>query len=120
MTISWSCEDPCIGFVDNQVLNPPVIINNDAVGVYTLTLAVNDGFEYEGVEAPDVVDTMTLTVNDPDCATAMAEKGTIFGDISGPAGVPDCYVNLYDFSALSADWMSCMDPHNSACENPYQ
>ena len=26
-------------------------------------------------------------------------------DISGPAGVPDCVVNLYDFAALASDWM---------------
>ncbi|MHB9071774.1 MAG: hypothetical protein ACYC54_15550, partial [Sedimentisphaerales bacterium] len=27
-------------------------------------------------------------------------------DISGPAGAPDCIVNLYDFAAMASEWMS--------------
>lgn len=39
----------------------------------------------------------------------------ITGDISGPAGQPDCYLNMYDFAALSEDWFECTDPANASC-----
>jgi hypothetical protein len=37
------------------------------------------------------------------------------GDVSGPAGQPDCYLNLYDFVAISEDWFDCTDPANVLC-----
>ena len=38
------------------------------------------------------------------------------GDISGPDGVPDCYVNLHDLAVLSGSWLTCTDPENTACD----
>ena len=40
---------------------------------------------------------------------------TLAGDISGPAGYPDCYVDLYDLTALSQVWLECTDPKNVDC-----
>ena len=37
------------------------------------------------------------------------------GDISGPAGVPDCYVNLHDFALMAQQWLQCSDPKNVDC-----
>jgi len=37
------------------------------------------------------------------------------GDISGPEGVPDCYVNIYDVVALASDWLTCSLVPQSAC-----
>ena len=37
------------------------------------------------------------------------------GDISGPAGVPDCYVDLYDFVLMAKKWLRCNDPENTDC-----
>jgi len=34
------------------------------------------------------------------------------GDISGPGGQPDCYVDLYDLMAVAAQWLNCNDPKN--------
>jgi len=36
------------------------------------------------------------------------------GDISGPAGVPDCYIDLYDLAVILEDWLECTDPFNPA------
>jgi hypothetical protein len=36
-------------------------------------------------------------------------------DISGPAGVPDCYVNMYDLAALGKDWLNCNLVPQTAC-----
>ena len=32
------------------------------------------------------------------------------GDISGPAGLPDCQVNMYDFAEIAENWTVCVDP----------
>jgi hypothetical protein len=40
----------------------------------------------------------------------------IIGDISGPAGQPDCYLNLFDFAAITEDWYDCTDPANVICQ----
>ena len=44
--------------------------------------------------------------------------GTVYltGDISGPAGAPDCYVNLYDLAVISSTWLDCTDPQQSRCD----
>lgn len=39
----------------------------------------------------------------------------LIGDLSGPDGRPDCYVNMYDFAAIASDWGKCTDPNNPAC-----
>ena len=37
------------------------------------------------------------------------------GDVSGPAGIPDCYVNLHDVALIAQDWLGCTDPENVDC-----
>ncbi len=41
------------------------------------------------------------------------------GDISGPQGRPDCYINLYDFSTIALDWLACNDPQDNSCHIDY-
>ena len=38
-------------------------------------------------------------------------SGTLYKatDITGPNGVPDCYVNVYDFALLALQWLECTD-----------
>jgi len=45
------------------------------------------------------------------------DQGTVWleEDISGPAGAPDCYVNLYDLSVLAANWLDCTNPQDPDC-----
>lgn len=45
------------------------------------------------------------------------DPGTAFfgGDISGPSGSPDCYINLYDLAAIAKDWLSCTEPQDPIC-----
>jgi len=45
------------------------------------------------------------------------DPGTVMeADISGPDGVPDCYVNMYDFAALAAAWLNCTEPTDPNCQ----
>jgi len=62
----------------------------------------------------------TLTGGDPvlpstPCELQILTEGAIPGDISGPHGRPDCYVNLYDLASMGLSWLDCSDPANSAC-----
>ena len=34
----------------------------------------------------------------------------LVADLSGPNGVPDCYVNLFDLAAFASEWSMCNDP----------
>ena len=53
------------------------------------------------------------------CQDVINDGLLMVGDISGSEGVPDCYVNLYDFAAFAGYWLSCNDPQIPECEFPY-
>ena len=40
----------------------------------------------------------------------------IAGDISGPDGEPDCYVDLFDVAALARVWLECTDLNDPGCD----
>ncbi len=66
-----------------------------------------------------------------DCAEKIATGQQMDGDLSGPLGAPDCYVDEYDLGDLSehwlnpndlndlamlaSQWMQCNDPQNPSC-----
>lgn len=37
------------------------------------------------------------------------------GDLSGPKGLPDCVVNLYDLAAFAGNWMKCQNIDVTRC-----
>ena len=41
--------------------------------------------------------------------------GSVSGNIPGPAGTPDCYVNLYDLTAMCMYWLECNNPDDERC-----
>jgi hypothetical protein len=51
-----------------------------------------------------------------ECEKRILAEGAIPGDISGPNGRPDCYINLYDLAAMAEFWLQCYDPENSTCD----
>lgn len=38
-------------------------------------------------------------------------------DISGPDGIADCYIDLFDFAQMASAWMDCTDPISDNCSN---
>ena len=52
-----------------------------------------------------------------ECEKRILAEGAIPGDISGPNGRPDCYINLYDLAAMAEFWLQCYDPENSKCDD---
>lgn len=92
-TVTWSATDPSVTFVDSSVLDAQV--SASAVGTYTLTLSVDDGFN-----AP-VTATTIIQVEADSCAAAHAAGSDYVGDI-----VDDCVINLDDFAVMALDWLT--------------
>jgi len=72
-------------------LNSPFIGLVDDVRIYSYPLSPSEVYYLYG---------QFKTV-----APACLESGPF--DVSGPAGVPDCIVNLYDFAEFAKRWMAC-------------
>ncbi len=51
------------------------------------------------------------------CELQILNEGPLLGDISGPDGKPDCYVNLFDVVATARMWLKCNNPEDEACFN---
>ena len=66
-----------------------------------------------------VYDEVMITVENPTCQDVIDNGLLIMGDISGPDGNPDCYINLYDFAAFAGYWLRCNNPQDTKCEFPY-
>ena len=58
--------------------------------------------------------TMALPANET-CANLVEDGMGLIADISGPAGIPDCYINIYDLAAFSTEWLACDNFDDPAC-----
>lgn len=49
---------------------------------------------------------------------ACGDEGTEYldGDITGPIGIPDCYVDEFDLEAIASQWLQCTDPFDPGCD----
>ena len=56
------------------------------------------------------LEAMLRYLKSPTCHPMIDTDEKLIADISGPAGIPDCRVDLYDLAALSVQWMECNDP----------
>jgi len=55
--------------------------------------------------------------NSPDyeCEIEILQFGVLAGDISGPDGHSDCFINLLDAAQMAAHWLLCYDPNDPTC-----
>jgi len=60
-----------------------------------------------------------VTIENPTCQDVIDSGLLMIGDLTGPEGVPDCYVNLYDFAAFAGNWLRCNNPQDIGCENSF-
>jgi hypothetical protein len=103
MTTLWTVDDP-----NNVTITDPIdqitTATISAVGQYTFTLTATDATGAIG-------DSMTANVYDTPCEAVVADPAVplFASDVTGPAGVPDCEVTLFDVAALAADWLACLD-----------
>jgi len=61
--------------------------------------------------------TIPGTIEPSTCQDLIDEGSLIAGDISGPEGTPDCYVDIYDFAFFAGEWLRCNDPQNPDCDS---
>ena len=118
LSLVWSVAsvpvgvDPADVVFDDPTAEDPFVTFPPIAGVYTLKLAGDDG-------AVQVEDDIVITLTIPTCADVLAEGLAMKADLSGPAGVPDCVIDLYDFAVMASGWLDCNDPRNTDCIWPY-
>ena len=95
--------DPC------NIADPCVTFSE--VGTYVLRLTADD-------TTAVVYDEVTIEVDIIACQDIIDAGTLATGDISGPDGTPDCYVDLYDFAAIAGNWLYCNNPQDAGCEFP--
>jgi hypothetical protein len=98
--------------------NPAASATFEVAGVYVLELTVIDPDSAEGADPPS--DTVTVTLAEPTCADVIADGLMLSLDLTGPDGVPDCYVDIYDLAIMLSRWGECNDPADETglCEWP--
>lgn len=111
-TVPGGVDPNDVIFSDNTVEDPAVTFPTVA-GTYTLKLTGNDG-------AVEVSDEVSIVILIPTCEAVLSDGLGLAADLSGPAGVPDCYVNIYDLAAMAADWLNCNNPEDATCTWPYE
>ena len=98
---------------DDATVEDPMVTFPNVEGVYTLKLTGDDTVFID-------TDDVNVIISIPSCEDVIADGVGIATDVSGPEGVADCYIDLYDFAAVAADWLRCNNPADANCEWPYQ
>ena len=100
----------------NAIFDEPEGLTGDlsfpAYGTYVLRLTVED--VNLGMFISDDV---TISVPLPLCSD-VRDRDKLAGDISGPEGVLDCRVDLYDLAAFAEIFGRCNSPQDILCEIP--
>jgi hypothetical protein len=99
-------------FSDGSTVDPVVTFPNVS-GIYILRLTATD-------DEFTVFDDVNIDLLIPSCADVLADGLGIAADLSGPEGVSDCRVDIYDIAAMASDWLRCNDPADAGCEWAYQ
>ncbi|MCK5272470.1 MAG: LamG domain-containing protein [Sedimentisphaerales bacterium] len=99
-----------VDFSNTAIEDPCAIFST--TGTYILRLTADDTIA-------QIYDEVTIEVENPTCLDVIDDGLLIMGDISGPDGTPDCYINLHDFATFASYWLKCNNPQDSECEFPY-
>ena len=111
-TLEWTQESgPGTAEFSNDAIEDPTVTFSE-VGEYILRLTADDVIS-------QIYDEVTITVESPICQNVIDDGLLLPADLSGPEGVPDCYVDLYDVAEFASYWLRCNDPQDSECEFPY-
>lgn len=100
-------------------VNTPVLIGNraDLNRAYTGCCDDLKVYNYPLTEAELIA--LAVEGNLPTCQAVIDAGLTQAADLSGPADVPDCRIDLYDFAAMAQSWLTCVDPLDAACVWPF-
>jgi len=112
VTVPFGADPAKVVFADASAPATQVSLPN-VEGSYILRLTADDT---EFTTSDDV----SITIAIPSCENVIADGLGIAADLSGPAGTPDCRVDLYDLAALANSWLDCNDPDDVNCDWAYQ
>ena len=108
--IAWSTVSKPEGAAD-PVFTPAdaaeTVVKFSAPGTYVLQLSADDTLAV-------VTDEVEIVVTEPTCQDVIDAGLLIMGDVD-----QNCYVDLYDFAAVAANWLSCNNPADSNCMWPF-
>ncbi len=105
--------DPAKVIFSDDTIEDPTVTFPPVSGTYILSLTADD-------TTRQVTDEVNIVVVVPTCADVLADGLGYAIDLSGPEGVPDCHVDMFDFMVLIQDWLKCNDPADPICVWPYQ
>ncbi len=101
--VGWEITDAPEG--STATIDPPsadqldiAVTGITVVGTYEVTLTADDGQDIDD-------DTVQIRVYTDPCTASQAEVEQPLGDVTGPLGVPDCIVDLYDLVAVAGGWL---------------
>ncbi|MBN1844951.1 MAG: hypothetical protein JW810_04665 [Sedimentisphaerales bacterium] len=101
-TTNWGTEQPVT-----------VTAVDDAVFEGTHLSTINHHSTSADPDSNNLDRNWDVTVEDNDCGL----WGFHPMDFTGPAGRPDCVVNLYDYAEFALAWLFCTQPYEPGCEN---
>jgi hypothetical protein len=84
---------------------------DDGVFEDTHTSTINHHSVSTDPDSNDLDRDFDATVADNDCGL----WGFHPMDFTGPAGVPDCVVNLFDYAEFALAWLQCTQPYEPGC-----
>ena len=100
-------------YLDGELLLEGVGIANDAISCERLCFATRDNNDKV------LIDNLITEWSHEDYPPPpyCGDENTVWlaGDISGPGGEPDCYVDNYDLDAFIQNWLECSDPAEPLC-----
>ena len=98
-------------YIDGELLLDDAGIASDAISCERLCFATRDGNEKVLID-----NIFTEVWDEAPRSCGDGSHAWLTGDISGPSGGPDCYVNNYDLDAALLNWLNCNDPADAACQ----
>jgi len=102
-------------FIDSVLIldNGAMESDADAVSCERLVFATRDNNERI------LIDNLVVELHDEDVPSPPycgdGNHALLTGDVSGPKGKPDCYVDEYDLDAIVQRWLDCSDPAEPLC-----
>lgn len=118
---TWNASDDTARLYRDGVLVASTVSNGSNIVNSTRLLIIANRATSSYIALNGLIDEVRIT-NVPylysTYPTECGESGTVYlpGDISGPAGIRDCRVNIYDLKAMVFNWMDCTDPADTVCD----
>jgi hypothetical protein len=100
-------------YIDGVLLLDGAGIANDAISCERVAFATRDN--NSKVLIDNLITEVLYEDVPPPPYCGDGNHALLTGDVSGPVGKPDCYVDIYDLDAIVQRWLDCTDPAEPLC-----